>query len=715
MAYMIKSIKIIKTKEIDVMKKFLALLLTLSMIPVSLVSANAAVWGDANGDGELTVSDVPAVIQNILTGGEYIAAADVDGNGVIDSTDAAIILQKVLDSNYVMPVESTESTTEEITVETTEATTEQQTEITTAETTEATTAAPAPDGAIASDYEFLGTSYIASMTDASKKDPYFTVTVKAGTEDKSKDGYIRISKSVNISFKVAEGANVYITAKHASSTSDDIRTLSLTGPSGRVAAVEYFKDGKYAESLYGANLPAGDYTITADNSLNITSVRVTFDKVDTTETTTEVTTEDEIPTEITTTGNAVYVSDFDGLKAAVAQTNVDVYVQNDIDCNATLSLNTRNANVNIIGVTQADGTSPSLNFASYRDAATSGGESKTGIRMGGSYYNLKNLIVENAPDCGLRIKGTRSGHAIIKDCVFRYNNNSGVSITGGGEYNTFIGVDCYRNGDICQKLGSDADGFSVKLEAGERNYFYNCRSYENSDDGWDSFDYANVPLVGKIYYIECLAWNNGQASVFTGEYDYDAGNALDKNLLYVKQLIKNDPDFETKYNNKAFTTYDTAGASATWPKTSISYMGSTETYDRMHSREWNGNPNGFKFGSINTTAEGQRYIENCIAFDNESKGYDQNNAKATFDITNGISFDNGRNYWMGDMTAGIVSGELLAFNNRESDRMPAGVSLTTPDEAKQNEIRTTVHAYRDNIKSMVNSDVIPGVVLTGLF
>ncbi|MGN1318818.1 MAG: dockerin type I domain-containing protein [Lachnospirales bacterium] len=681
------------------MKKFLALLLTLSMIPVSLVSANAAVWGDANSDGALTADDVSAVIQNVLSKGEYISAADVDGNGVIDSKDAAIILQKVLDKNYTMPVE-----------ESTEITTEEPTEVTTEEVTEITTAAP-DDGVVRSDYELTAANFAA----ANFVDPYITMVIKPGTANGSNDTRIRLSKNIWLEFELGEGANVYVTAKHASTSSDDIRSISLSGPNGQVSKEEYFMGVDYEERLYGANLPAGAYSIKADNSVNITSVRITFDTVETSETTTEVTTEDEIPSEITTTGNAVYVTDFDELKAAVAQTNVDVYVQNDIDCTATLSLNTRNANVNIIGVTKEDGTSPSINFASYRDSSDTSGESKTGIRMGGSYYNLENLIIENAPDCGMRIKGSKSGHALIKDCVFRYNNNSGVSITGGGEYNTFIGVDSYRNGDIVQKLGSDADGFSVKLEAGERNYFYNCRSFENSDDGWDSFDYADVPLVGKIYYIECLAWNNGQASVFTGEYDYDAGNPLDKNLLYVKQLIKEDPDFETKYNNRLYTTYSTAGANATWPKTTISLLGGSETYERMHSANWNGNPNGFKFGSVNTTVEAQRYIENCIAFDNTSKGYDQNNAKATIDVVNGISFDNGRNYWMGDMTIGTSSGHIYSFSNKESDRVPTGMTLETPDESLQTSIREAVHAYRDSLKADLNNNIIPGVRLTNLF
>ena len=85
------------------MKKILAFLLTLSMVPTSFVVANAAVSGDANHDGMLDASDVAQTLQATLQN-DYIYIADVDDNGILDSKDAAIILQKVLDSSYTMPV-----------------------------------------------------------------------------------------------------------------------------------------------------------------------------------------------------------------------------------------------------------------------------------------------------------------------------------------------------------------------------------------------------------------------------------------------------------------------------------------------------------------------------------------------------------------------------------------------------------------------------------
>ena len=92
--------------------------------------------------------------------------------------------------------------------------------------------------------------------------------------------------------------------------------------------------------------------------------------------------------------------------------------------------------------------------------------------------------------------------------------------------------------------------------------------------------------------------------IFTGEFDYENGNPLDKNLLYVQAILKADPDFETKYNNHQVTS---------WPQVDINILGLSASYSDIHNK-WAGNPNGFKFGLINTPDTSYRNIKNCISF-----------------------------------------------------------------------------------------------------
>lgn len=472
----------------------------------------------------------------------------------------------------------------------------------------------------------------------------------------------------------------------------------------------------------------GDGVVNAEDSAlilqKVMRAETKFGKA--TETTTEATTdgtteETTIPEGFSTVPETfdytVSVSNYDEFKTALTDCGKKsgtkaIYITDDIEASAQIRLNVTNANISLIGVEKADGTYPAIDFASFRDSRTSSGESGTGIYVSkGTYYNFKNLIVKNAPDCGMRIKGTGSGNCIIQNCVFEYNNNSGVSVTSGGHDNTFIGVDSYRNCDLVQKLGSDADGFSVKLDPGDGNKFFSCRAIENGDDGWDSYNY---PKDGSCHidYIECLCYHNGDYDIYNGKWDYENNLPLDKNLLYVQAMIANDPDFETKYNSRQLDT-------SNWPNVSVTKMGKTRTGSEISYDSWDGNPNGFKFGSANTTSASTRTVKNCIAYGNGQKGFDENNSKATIDMTNTIAFDNGSkgkkgqsgnsNYRMELMNIGTFE-NCVSFNGAVEDFLPDGKTTITPDEQTQESIRTAVTAMGDAVIQNIRDGKINGIV-----
>ncbi len=685
-------------------KRLTATILAFVMLMSSWVFA--APYGDADGDGSITAKDASDTLGYVLDGSKlptvesFRTVLDMDGNGTINSADVAYILQKVLDSTFRAPVETGEVPPYEPPTEGTTA--EPETQTFTEPPTENTTAAPV-EGVISAPY--------VMDTNNFETDTYFKKTGDfPPPKDSSAEPRIRMTSGNSLEFKVAEGANVYITAKHASTDTTGTRTLTLSG-GAFIKSIGYEMGIPYSEQLYGAGLKAGTYRLTADSHIDVKSIRITFDKLEITETTTAAF---EVPSEITTTGSKVEVRDFSQLKSAVSGKSKDIYIMNDIDCSEALKLTEKNANVNVIGVVQPDGTIPSLDFTTLRNKVTS---TTTGITISGTGYSFENIIVEKAPDCGIRVKNKASdpaGNCFFKNCIFRYNNNSGISMTDRTHDVTFIAVDSYRNGDIVQKCGDDADGFSPKLGCGENIYFYNCRAWENSDDGWDSYeDSSKGGYVGKIYYIECLAWNNGNPNVFTGEYDYLNGFPLDKDLLYVEQILKEDPDFETKYNNKQ---------ASPWPRVTITLFGNkTRTYEQLLSNLWGGNPNGFKFGSAKTPESSYRYIENCIAFDHANnahqtpgKGYDQNGGAARFDIVNGLSFDNAQNYWMDSMTALSQKGTALSFGGGQADAKK-NLGITTPSESEQQTLRNAVHKYRDEIYDCVYNDKTPGIKLCPVF
>ena len=129
-----------------------------------------------------------------------------------------------------------------------------------------------------------------------------------------------------------------------------------------------------------------------------------------------------------------------------------------------------------------------------------------------------------------------------------------MQITGGAYNNAVENIYSYRNCDV-YTLGSNADGFAVKLSAGpeevtsasefqnSKNTFVNCYSWENSDDGWDSFDYPSSKQnfnpnrwTYKNVYENCICWGNGSAPLQLGYTDYVNGKTLDENLPVIRRI-----------------------------------------------------------------------------------------------------------------------------------------------------------------------------------
>ena len=240
--------------------------------------------------------------------------------------------------------------------------------------------------------------------------------------------------------------------------------------------------------------------------------------------------------------NGVTVSTYNDLRSAISKVEKagggKVYVKgNKIACDWQIALSKANANVQIIGVQNADGSYPELNLsdfmAKYIGKASS--DAAAGVRISGSNYTLQNLIIEHAPDNGIQIKGKSAGNNKVSNCIVRYNNDAGLQVTAGAYRNTIEAVYSYRNCDVYTR-GGNADGFAPKLGAGSGNTFTYCYAWDNSDDGWDPFDKAG-DVTPDITYTNCAVWNNGNSDVFTGKYDFDHKKALDENLHLV-QLIK---------------------------------------------------------------------------------------------------------------------------------------------------------------------------------
>lgn len=142
------------------------------------------------------------------------------------------------------------------------------------------------------------------------------------------------------------------------------------------------------------------------------------------------------------------------------------------------------------------GERPLLDFSSMSISS-----SNRGLSLTGSYWYVKGIDIKGAGDNGMYISGSNN---IVEHCSFYENYDTGLQLAGGAANNKIINCDSYYNADVNQ---GNADGFAPKLNVGSNNYFYGCRAWQNSDDGWDGYlrPSDNISTV-----IEnCWAFKNG--------------------------------------------------------------------------------------------------------------------------------------------------------------------------------------------------------------
>lgn len=149
-----------------------------------------------------------------------------------------------------------------------------------------------------------------------------------------------------------------------------------------------------------------------------------------------------------------------------------------------------------------------------------------GVRLTSSYWHFYKIDICNASDNGLLIERnkpqggsasdilarTQDAHDnIIEFCFFYKNGDTGLQMKNLAEFNYVLNCDSYWN---CDEENGDADGFAPKISVGDGNYFYGCRAWENSDDGYDVFfkKDGNFSDNKTIIFENCIAERNGRLS-----------------------------------------------------------------------------------------------------------------------------------------------------------------------------------------------------------
>lgn len=135
----------------------------------------------------------------------------------------------------------------------------------------------------------------------------------------------------------------------------------------------------------------------------------------------------------------------------------------------------------------------------------------TAFKLTGNYIHIKGLEICNTP----MYTGCSSYGFIAKDCnnsIFEgfnthHNQGRGFLLYGNSSNNTIVNCDSHHNQDplSTEKYGN-ADGIAVGIipAAYGNNLVKNCRSWSNSDDGFDTWGNE-----GAVTFENCWSFNNG--------------------------------------------------------------------------------------------------------------------------------------------------------------------------------------------------------------
>ncbi len=223
------------------------------------------------------------------------------------------------------------------------------------------------------------------------------------------------------------------------------------------------------------------------------------------------------------------------------------------------------------------------------------------IHLEGDYWHIAGLEIINGP---YGIFGMDTSHNVFENLVTRDNYETGLHLVGGDvgvvSDNQVINLDSYGNRDP-RKNGESADGLAIKEGGGAGNVVRGARLWNNSDDGYDAYEFTDSILVE-----DSIAWGNGFNRWNLPDYEGD-GNGF--------KLGGGDPDPAADHITR----------------NSIAFDNAVDGFDD------NGNP-----GSLE--------LDHCTAWDNPGNGFDF--ADSTSTLTDNLAVDNGNPADLGDGSAG---------------------------------------------------------------
>ena len=219
---------------------------------------------------------------------------------------------------------------------------------------------------------------------------------------------------------------------------------------------------------------------------------------------------------------------------------------------------------------------------------------KNGVVIECNNIQFKNIIIRYAGNKGLLAKTHNSVFENIDtygncDCGFQLKYSSGVKVIGCCSYDNF-GYKLLKDGR--PNYGFNSDGFCDKQYSGPGNIWVNCKSWNNSDDGFDFYERI-TPKESPTIIENCVAFSNGY-----NEKDMSKNPRIETDKIFFENC---------GYNIKKYPAY--------------------------------GCGNGFKLGGNFT--KHNIIISGCVAFNNKRNGIGQNENLGEMIVNKCVASGNG--------------------------------------------------------------------------
>ncbi|MWG36318.1 right-handed parallel beta-helix repeat-containing protein [Halomarina oriensis] len=144
------------------------------------------------------------------------------------------------------------------------------------------------------------------------------------------------------------------------------------------------------------------------------------------------------------------------------------------------------------------------------------------IRVGSSYWTIKDLAVQNSPYGGIVLENSGAHHNRLENVDVSYCFLPGILGLEGANDNVVVDSASHDNFNP-DGTGGDSDG--VQFAGTRNNVVRNTVSYNNADDGFDLWESVGCRIEG------CVAYDNGKRGGDGNGYKLGGGESGDNTVL----------------------------------------------------------------------------------------------------------------------------------------------------------------------------------------